>query len=119
MLVIDSVQRVLHYAVRTDVRLDWRMLVIDSVQRVLHYAVLTDVRLHWRLAVVRDFFQLVTSANVVQGTIVKPEDNRSSEECAKNITAKRTKGVGVSGRKQMKTRSIEDSNGERVGNVTR
>ena len=65
------------------------------------------------------FFQLVTSANVVQGTIVKPEDNWSSEECAKNITAKRTKGVGVSGRKQMKTRSIEDANGERVVNVTR
>lgn len=54
MLVVDSVQRVLHYAVRTDVRLDWRMLVIDSVQRVLHY----DIRLHWQLAVVRDFFNL-------------------------------------------------------------
>ena len=115
MLVIDSIERVIDYAVRTDVRLDWRMLVIDSVQRVLHY----DIRLHWQLAVVRDFFQLVTSANVVQGTIVKPEDNWSSEECAKNITAKRTKGVGVSGRKQMKTRSIEDANGERVVNVTR
>ena len=54
MLVIDSIERVIDYAVRTDVRLDWRMLVIDSVQRVLHY----DIRLHWQLAVVRDFFNL-------------------------------------------------------------
>ena len=93
----------------------WRMLVIDSIERVLHY----DIRLHWQLAMVRDLFQPVTSANVVQGTIVKPENNWSSEGCAKNITAKGTKGVGVSGRKQMKTRSIEDANGERVVNVTR
>ena len=58
--MLDSVQRVLHYAVPTDVKMHLQMVLLDSVQCVLHYAVPTDVRIHWRIVIRNIIVQLST-----------------------------------------------------------
>ena len=62
--MLDSVQRVLHYAVPTDVKMHLQMVLLDSVQCVLHYAVPTDVRIHWRIVIRNIIVQLSTCCAV-------------------------------------------------------